>query len=154
MYFWNIKSLKQEIRENRLRETWIFYYILIYIVLNAIGIETVAYLPNDESNAWDYAQSLLNIVIAVVGTTLAYRANGGAAGSQFAAKYFSISLVTLIRFIVYFIPVAVAIFAFYWSALDSEQPIQTEWFEVALFSLWYAAFYLAIAKHIRDTARP
>lgn len=139
MYFWNIKGLKKDISEHRLSEAHIFYYILFYIGLSAASLELVGYFPAEDSNSWDYIQSGLNILIAIAGTIAVYRANGGAAGSRFAEKYFSIGLVVLIRFLPIFIPILVAIFAYHgmsidWSSPDVEADLGTGWLEVLLIS--------------------
>lgn len=167
MYFWNIKSLKKDISENRLSEAHVFYYILLYVGLSVASLELVGYFPAEDSNSWDYIQSGLNILIAIAGTIAVYRANGGAAGKRFAEKYVSTGLVVLIRFLPVLIPVMVAIFVYdglavEWSSpdvdlevddLEVEESFATGWFEVLLISAWYVAYYARVVKHVRDMAR-
>ncbi len=167
MYFWNISGLKKSILENRLSETHNFYYILLFVGVSSASLELVGYFPAEDPSSWDYIQSGLNLIITIVGTVLAYRANGAGAGKNFAGKYFSIGFVVLIRFLVLLIPVFVAIAIYYglsldWSSpdidlevddLEVEESFATGWFEVLLISAWYVAYYARVVKHVRDTAK-
>jgi hypothetical protein len=157
MYFWKINDLKKLIVERGLSEAQIFYYVLLFVGLSVAGIEFTAYFPSENPNGWTYVQSGLNLFIPVTGTVAAYHGNRGAEGTAFAAKYFSISLVMLVRFFVYLIPVMVVLFVYYglsidWSSPEAEDTFETGWFEVVLISAWSAALYARIVKHIRDTA--
>jgi hypothetical protein len=156
MYFWKINELKKQIVVQGLSEAQIFRYILIYVALSAAAIEVVAYFPDTESNVWSYVESGVSFLIPVIGTIGAYYANGGARGNAFAAKYFSISFVMLVRFLVYLIPLIVVLavyygFIIYESSPDDEQVMQTGWFEVVLMSSWLAAMYVRIGQHMRYT---
>ncbi len=157
MYIWKINELKKQIVEQGLSEAQVFYYILLFVGFSMVGIELVAYFPYENPNGWDYLQSGLNFVIPLAGTIAAYHVNGGANGKAFAAKYFSISFVVLVRFLVYLIPVMVLLFAYYglsidWTSPGDDEALQTGWVEVALLAVWSAALYGAVVKHIRDTA--
>lgn len=158
MYFWKINELKKLIVQQGLSEAQIFRYILLFVVLSVVAVELVAYLPNEEPNGWDFLQSGLNLMMPVVGTVAAYRVNGGANGKAFAAKYFSISFVVIVRFLVYLIPVMLVLIAYHGFSSDGYSPddpdaFQTGWVEVALLSAWSAALYGAVVKHIRDVAK-
>jgi hypothetical protein len=158
MYIWKINELKKLIVERGLSEAQVFYYVLLFVGFSVVGIELMAYFPYEDPNVWNYLQSCLNFTIPIVGTIAAYHANGGAKGKSFAAKYFSISFVVLVRFLVYLIPVMVALFVYYalssdWSSLENDETFQTGWVEVVPLSVWYAALYGAVVKHIRDTAK-
>src|SRR5688572_24760682 len=104
MYFWKINDLKRLIVERGLSEAQAFYYLLLFVGLSAASIELITYFPATDPSAWNYLDSILNLVIPIAGTVAAYRANRGAAGKNFAAKYLSISFVISIRFLVYLIP--------------------------------------------------
>jgi hypothetical protein len=145
MYFWKINDLKRLIVERGLSETQVFYYLLLFVGLSAASIELIAYFPATDPNAWNYLDSILNLVIPIVGTIAAYHANHGAAGKNFAAKYLSIGFVISIRFLVYLIPL---IIVFLFSSPEEE----SDWFEIVLFAAWYVVMYARIVKHIRDTA--
>jgi hypothetical protein len=152
MYFWNIESLKKQLKEPGLTEKQIFVYILIYVAMEAVGMELMSYLPGEDPGLWGYVASALNIAIAVAGTIYAFRANGGATGEHFAARYFSIGFVATIRFLVLLIPIMGGMMVFWAASWESEGIVETTPVEVAVFSAWYAALYLYMGKHIRQTA--
>ena len=153
MYFWNIEALKEEIIKRQFTSRRVFPYVVLYAGLYAILIELSMYFPygEQEINLWTYILSVLNVLIPILGTAYVYRANGGAAGKDFASKYFGIGFVVGVRFVVYFVPL-IGIVIFYWySAYADAEFYPTTLLEVTVFSVWYAALYFRIAKHIRDT---
>lgn len=97
MFFWKIKDLKNTLIRRELSERQVFGYILISMFLSIIAVETTRHIHPDRVGLWDYVNSFLNISIVFLGTVFAYRANGGASGVDFAARFFSISLVVSIR---------------------------------------------------------
>lgn len=152
MYFWKLDSLKKQLAEQGLTEYQVYCYILVYVSLSAIAVELMRYLPAESHNVWTYVESALNIGIPILGSILIFRANGGASGSQFAARYFSIGLVVTIRFLVLLIPVTIAM-GIYWFFTYEGVETSTSWMEVAVFSSWYALLYANIAKHVRTVAQ-
>ncbi len=152
MYFWKIDALKQELCSTGLSEKQLFYYILASVALNAVAVEVLTYLPTDAPNAWTYASSAIDIAIPILGTMLAFRANGGASGVQFAARYFSIGLVATLRFVALFVPLMIALIVYWFATADAASEGGTGAFEVAVGSGWYAGVYLYIAKHVRAVA--
>ncbi len=103
MYFTNIKKLKEDIIEKRFSEKDRFLYILLFIMLDTIFLELNIF-PIEELNIIDYASSIINIVVTFSGTYFIYKANGGEDGNDFAGKYFSITWVRSIRFLLFLIP--------------------------------------------------
>ncbi len=152
MYFWKIDLLKQQLATHGLTEKQLYYYILISVALSAIGIEAIGYIPGASPNAWSYVQSIINAAIPILGTIMAFRANGGESGVQFVARYFSIGFVATIRFMVLLIPIMIAMEIYWFSSYDMENEISTTGIEVAVFSIWYALLYAYIAKHIRKVS--
>jgi membrane protein YdbS with pleckstrin-like domain len=152
MYFWKIDLLKQQLSTQGLTEKQLYYYILIYVALSAIGVETLEYMPRTPPNSWSYVQSIISVAIPILGTIMAFRANRGESGVQFAARYFSIGLVATIRFMVLLIPIVIAMMVYWSSSYDPESEIPTSGLEVVIFSAWYALVYAYIAKHIRQVA--
>lgn len=155
MYFWRIKQLRQHLINNGLTEKQLFYYILIYAGLGAIGVELVGYVPYEEPDLWSYVSSAMNILIPVLGTIAAFRANGGSSGIKFAERYFSIGLVVTIRFMVLLIPI-VFIMAAYWflaDGLDSDTSESSSLAVAIITSVWYASLYFFIARNIGNVAK-
>jgi uncharacterized membrane-anchored protein YitT (DUF2179 family) len=150
VYFWNIKALKNDIRENRFSEKDRFIYFIIYFVFSAIGLELVMYMPIENANLWDYVDSFLNILIVLVGTVFAYKANGYSNGSDFLGKYFSISFVVSIRFLIYLIPLLVLYIIYYEYAFTYEEEIATSYVDVIPFLIWPFLLYWNICRHIKQ----
>ena len=91
MYFINIKGLKKDIVEKKFNEKDRFTYILLYIGLSALLFEFLTLFPDEEAlSSYDYAYSILSVLITFLGTYFIYKANGANEGEDFAGKYFSI----------------------------------------------------------------
>ena len=150
MYYWNIKSLKDDIRNNKLSEHDRFLYALIYVVLGSISMEAMMWMGMDSKNIWDGIATIVNIIIATIGTIYAYKANGGSQGIDFLGRYFSIGFVMVIRFIVLLIPMFFALFIYYYFVFGEQEIIPSTAFDVIPFLIWYAALYWRICKHISD----
>jgi len=148
MYFWKIESLKDDIKNNKFDDKALLPYIILTITLYTFGTEIIAYLPHEEVNTWSYILSLMNILIPTLGTIYAYKKNGGANGTNFANKYFSINFVVGIRFLIYLIPMMIILIGYWEFTFPEEDNIPTTLFEVVVFSLWYILLYLNTAKHI------
>ena len=111
MYFIDIKGLKKDIVEKKFEEKDRFIYILLYIGLSALFMELLTSLPNDEVlTSYDYASSVIYVLLTFVGTYFIYKANGGNEGEDFAGKYFSITWVMSWRVILISIPMLIVFF--------------------------------------------
>lgn len=106
MYFWNIGKLKEDIRSDNLTEKERFFYALVHLSLGAIFLEMVGYssLASDISNDADVLSSATYILTVIVGTILAFKANGANGGVDFLGRYFSIGFVMDVRFLAYAVP--------------------------------------------------
>ena len=153
MYFWRINTLKQLLIENGLSENSAFKYMLWYTGLAAVGIEIISYMPLELVNNWDYLDSILAVIIPLIGTVFAYKLNGSDAGKDFLARYISISFVMVIRYVLYLVPVIIVLTIYYISVLEVDEEIYTSPVEIVVFSVWYIALYYSIAKHINDVAK-
>ncbi|AEF55318.1 hypothetical protein [Marinomonas posidonica] len=149
MYFWNIEALKNDIRADNFSEKERFIYFVIYFVFSAIGLELVMYMPIENANLWDYVDSFLNILIVLVGTVFAYKANGSSSGNDFLGKYFSISFVVLIRFLIYLIPLLVSYIIYYEYAYSYEE-VATNYIDVIPFLVLSSLLYWNICRHIEQ----
>ncbi|MCP4261241.1 MAG: hypothetical protein GY938_18870 [Ketobacter sp.] len=150
MYFWKIEKLKEDIKTDNFRENDRFIYAFIYIGLGAIGMEAMMYMPVENPNIWDTVNSIGNIIIPIVGTFFAYKANGGANGADFLGRFFSINFVVAIRFIALLIPMFIALFAYYMYAIPEDQDIVSTPADIIPFQVWFAFLYVRTCKHISD----
>jgi uncharacterized membrane-anchored protein YitT (DUF2179 family) len=150
MHIWKIESLKEEIKKGELGEKDRFLYALIAITLSAIGIEMVELMPTENRNVWDAINSASNIVIVTLGTIFAFKANGGSKGTDFLGRYFSISLVVGIRFLVILIPLILALLAYYFFAVSKDPDLNSTAYDTVPFMIWSAALYWRVYVHIAD----
>ena len=150
MYFWKIGSLKEEIKKGELKEKDRFLYALIYIILSAIGMEAMGLMPINNGTVWDAINSISNIVVVTIGTIFAFKANGGSKGIDFLGRYFSISFVVAIRFIVILIPVIIVLSAYYSFAVTKDPDLNSTAYDTIPFIIWSAAFYWRVCVHIDD----
>ena len=153
MYFWNIESLKEDIVNGLFADKELIPYVVIYVGLYAVSIEIIGYLPYEDINVWTYVLSILNVIIPIAGTIYAYKCNGGANGTNFASKYFSIGFVVGVRFLAYLIPLMVLMIVYWVVVFSDQEELSTTILEVVLFSSWYALLYFKMANHIGDTAK-
>ncbi|ENK2025278.1 hypothetical protein [Vibrio sp. 1580] len=148
MYFWNIESLKRDIVAERLTEKDRFKYALIYIVFSIIALEYFQQESSGKLNLWLQVEAALNVIIVLLGTYFAYRANGGENGQDFLGRYFSISFVVSIRFSVLLFPM-IFVVLMYHSAFGAESElVSTSPIEICMFLLWTALLYANIVKHM------
>lgn len=141
MHYWKIDNLKDEIRQGELKEKDRFLYALIYITLSAIAVEAMELMPTENRNVWDAINSLSNIVIVTLGTIFAFKANGGSKGIDFLGRYFSISFVVAIRFLVILIPVIIVLLAYYSFAVTKDPNLNSTAYDTIPFIIWSAALY-------------
>ncbi len=152
MYFWKIEKLKDDIASGRLNEKDRFIYALIYVVLGAVVVEVMMLMPIENGNIWDLANSVGNVLIVLLGTVFAFKANGSSSGEDFLGKYFSIGFVMAIRFLIYAVPLLVMLFVYYFYAFAEEEDIPTNYIDVIPFLLWYAALYWRMYVHIKQVS--
>lgn len=150
MYFWKIEALKQDIKSNHFYEKDRFSYAFIFIALSVIGMEAMMYAPIEDPNFWDTINSASNIVIPIVGTLWAFKANGGAKGVDFLGRFFSISFVVTIRFLSLFIPMFLLLIAYYINAFPEDEAIVSTPWDTIPFIIWFALLYFRICHHIAE----
>ncbi len=150
MYFWNIENLKKDISEGKLSEKDRFIYVLLPLVLLAISMEVTRHTATGNPDYWDIMDSTLNVLFLLIGTIFSFKANGGASGSDFLGKYFSISFVMSIRFLVYAIPLFIMLYAYYYFMFSEENISTTNAVDIIPFLLWSAALYWRIYVHIKQ----
>ena len=150
MYFWKIEKLKEEISQNKFDEKDRFSYAFIYIAMTAIFMEAMSYLPVENPNIWDSVNTIGNIIITIIGTFYAYKANGGHQGTDFLGRFFSISFVVSIRFIALLIPMTFALTAYYIFTFPDEQEIVSTPLDIIPLQIWFALLYARTCKHIKD----
>lgn len=131
MYFWNTKELKQELKAGKITENRAFPYFLAVLIVDTLAMATLEVFHSDtELGAWDYIETFGYFTIVVGGTIFLYHRNGGAAGREFFARYFSILWVVGIRFFALSVPLLAI-----WLATLSEDDhsTRTTWYEAVVY---------------------
>ncbi len=146
MRFFRIEQLKAEMRAQPLSERESLPYLVLYVAFFTLA----SGLPVLEFNLFDGLDTLLSVVIAVVGTILIYRQNGGINGQFFLQRYFAIGFVVSLRCLVV---IGVAML-FLVIVLDSLGMLieETTWYDLILVVAAELLLYWRIAHHVRDLA--
>lgn len=150
MYFWKIESLKEDIKANEFTEKDRFIYAFIYVALSANAMEAMTHMPVENPNEWDSVNSIGNILVPIVGTLFAFKANGAGAGTDFLGRFFSISFVVGIRLLVLLIPMLIALSTYYIYVFPGDDEIVSTPIDIIPFLVWFAFLYVRICKYIGD----
>jgi|GEM_PF-4297406 len=112
MYFWDVSGLKDELINRTLAESTKFTYLFIYVIAMAFYMfEPGLGVEHAKSGAQQFWANILFTLIVVGGTLVAYIANGAGSGKNFADRYFSLGLVSLVRVLALSMPVFIIIAA-------------------------------------------
>ena len=149
MRFWKIDALKHELSAAPLAASQAVQYSI------ASGVLTILLygLPFYDANAWDVAGICGDAALLGAGSYLAYRANGGADGRDLLGRYFSVTWVVGIRFLVLvMIPVLSFTLALE-TYLYGDVPEQTTPLELVVQLTCAAVFYWRVATHLDSLCR-
>ena len=165
MFFWRIEPLKAQLREGPLAQPQAFAYLFVgFFLTNAVM--GVPGLWNAETNpvtpsAW--AGYVVMLALFAGGTYASYRANGGADGLDFVARYLALAWVLGIRlFVLVFVPllvlsaVAAVVVAFAKlgaaAATAAPEDLLPQWLVDVVIIAFAAVFYWRLVAHFRDVA--
>ncbi len=147
MYFWNIKELKEKLKEKPLSDYEIFPYLIL-----TIAFELLPYSSSwSNYNKWDYFSEIHMFLIPILGLIYTYHQNKGKNGTNFLQRYFSLNWVLGIRFLIPIITLMIVVLAidlFIVEFLNDE----TSWYESVTFMLLEIIFYYRLGVHIKDVA--
>lgn len=155
MYFWNIKKLKAQLTERPLIEKEVLPYLIATLLLFTL----IPYMPDTLNfNIWDYLEMAIASLAVVIGTVWLYGKNLGNNkdnnGSHFLQRYIALGWVVFVRFVVFAIPVFIAIvfLASHFGIYNLESDA-TSWIDVLLITIIELLLYWYFGKHIADVAR-
>ena len=94
MYFWKIKSLKEDIHHSRVSSRDYFYYFLAYTTVYSILL-MLAVIQLYETLG--IVMAIVQILLFIGGTYYAFYSNGAGGGKDFMRRFFSIGWVFLLR---------------------------------------------------------
>ncbi len=147
MYFWDIDGLKDELIYRTLAESTKFAYLFVYVIAMAFYMfEPGMAFGETSSGAGQVWVNILFTLIVIGGTLLAYIANDGSAGENFADRYFSLGFLSLIRVLAISMPIMVIV-----AAIPMDQGSRMNVF-IAIGILTSIAQYVYLAINIRDVA--
>ena len=158
MVFWRIDELKRQLRRGPLPQRQAFAYVALTWVLFEIFAGAPG-LWNEARSATvrDWVTYVGAVITVAVGTYAAYRANGGSAGRDFAARFVAVGLVAGLRLLVLVVIPVMVIFRLV-GELAGVGPAQREagafaWAESLLvLFVAYVLFMARLAGHLRDVS--
>lgn len=151
MYFWNIEKLKKSIKNSDLSEKDKFLYALFFLIPMYIFYEIDKWFPATKSpNFLDGVVSSSYIFICLLGSLYAFKSNGGNKGTDFLGKYFSVSFVLSIRFLVFMV-LLLLVFEIGSNIITGGHLEKNELYEAILLIFVEILFYWRLATHINDT---
>jgi len=159
MYLWRMDRLKDKLRNEVFSEKEIFSYIFGWCFLSIISYLMHFYLPQNPWELWGNIAAWGFSIVFMVSLVLAFRANGGERGTQFAAKYFSIGFVASIRVIVLLhVPLLILLSTGIWYLYfkDNYHPALDYLYVINILAplLVTIVLYSYIVKSIHDVATP
>lgn len=160
MVFWRIGELKRRLQGGPLPQRWAFGYVVITWVLWDLvaGVPGAWNASVDRATPRDWLVYVVGVLTVGVGTYAAYRANGGSAGRDFAARFVALSLVVGLRILILLLIPAMVLFGGLRAMAESRWPGIHEnealaWTESLLLLLVsYVIFAVRLVSHIRDVA--
>ena len=108
MYFWNAKSLANELKDGSLPQSERMKYLLTTVALYAILFEISAMLA-EPVTALLILQSILIVAMTIVGTLACYEVNRRGDNREFIDRYICIGWVVIIKIMV----LALAVYVVY-----------------------------------------
>ena len=118
MYLWNTNALARELKDGTLSEREKFKYLLVNLVLYALIVEMMNYVPIEYSESV-VLMSIFNILSVVIGTYICYRTNGGSNGAKFMERYICLGLPIAIKITVSLFAIIIFLPSVLWILIDS-----------------------------------
>jgi len=168
MFFWDINALKTELRQGPLAQPHAFAYVFVgfFLMSATFGIPGLWNAEISPATPWAWVTYVVTLALFAGGTYAAYRANGGADGVDFVARYLALGWVLTIRlFVLVFIPllvfamVALAVVALTQAGTAAtsarSEDLAADWLVEIVIMGFVAIFYWRLVRHFRDvTTRP
>ena len=123
MYWWNIEKLKKSLEKGALPQNFAFKYLIYFIFLRLVQD---LFFQSGADSSWDlddyrwvaFPLALISNILEIYAT---YKLNGGRSGRDYLGRYFSIKLLTNLRYFVFGILLTALFFLiFAWEFVESE----------------------------------
>lgn len=105
MYIWNVNALIEELKEGKLSQKEQFKYAMAYSVLMLLASDPLVHAGQEYSYI-DSIQSLIMLLVSVLGIYFCYCANKKSDDKDFLLRFFTIGLPITVRCIVIIFPLA------------------------------------------------
>ncbi|HOY22193.1 MAG TPA: hypothetical protein PK002_03520 [Cellvibrio sp.] len=145
MYIWNVNALIEELKEGKLSQKEQFKYAIAYSVLMLLASDPLLHAGQEYSYI-DSIQSLLLLVVSVLGMYFCYCANKKADDKDFLLRFFTIGLPITVRCIAIIFPLALVVgavdgFTSSEASLESGSTT-TSIYQVIITGILVSAFYV------------
>ena len=100
MYFWSIKKLTTDLKDNKISEKEKFKYFLTLVILELILINLIVYTWQ-EINTANLINSLITFVGFILAVTIIYKKNKKGDNKNYIERYVCLSLPAAVRAFVY-----------------------------------------------------
>ena len=153
MYFFRLRALKAELSAGPLPARRALPYVATLAVLVAATASALPFFGGGTSNLWDSVDFLVVVTSAGIGVIVAYRANGGSHGTDFATRLIALGWVVGLRLLpllplLYFLQLVTEP-----DRVLVDYPPATP-FRSVILAVYQFVFYWRVAAHLLDVARP
>ncbi|HEY9826673.1 MAG TPA: hypothetical protein V6D19_14605 [Stenomitos sp.] len=148
MYFWKTQLLAEDVKKKTINEASFKNYYMGTSVLTTICFYLAMLQPPENMRAWA-TESLITLIITIVGINVAFKANGGGSGHRFIEKAVIFSFPLLIKVIVAGLIIGVVIGAL---EMAGTSKFQLEWGTTISIIVIEVVFYWRLVTHIKRAA--
>lgn len=151
MYIWSTRSLVSDLRRGVLPQHEQLKYLLVWAVVSLVLYE----IPTSVHEPYSLERGVMfigSIVVSVLGTISAYRANKGSNGNDFLGRYISLSLPIMVRIFALVVPVIFLYLGFTEYVLRIDATSLTTWVDVVAILGFEILFFSRLVTRIGEIA--
>jgi hypothetical protein len=148
MYFWKIKKLKEDIKNNHLTSKDNFLYLISYVTVYSIFLMIAVVQLYETLGLW---MAIIQILLFIGGTYYAFYSNNGVQGRDFSKRFFSIGWVFLLR-ATFFMGIGM-LNLYVMTQLFGFESLFTVKNSAVIALVFEVLFYWRIGRHIADVRK-
>jgi hypothetical protein len=146
MYWIRYRPLKDRLKKRSVSDREALPYLLLFCALEAIALSLPA---ASEMNKWDIIETILHVIVTLLGVLYVYRKNGGNSGYDIIQKFIVLGWVVAVRYIIIVIPVGIFIYVV--KEYHAPSGDETTIFGAVISTVLSAIYYERLGRHITDT---
>ncbi|GAA0878817.1 hypothetical protein GCM10009119_17850 [Algoriphagus jejuensis] len=153
MIWFDIKELERGLRNGDVSDRMVFNYLLTSLILTSLAMYVTT---QDYELAWLVAvEVVVMLAITVVGTKRTFEINAAGDGKDYFRRYFSLSMVTGIRLVVFCIPagLALGIVGFFLLKILPPIPYSKDLFNIILVPVIGVWYYLMLSNSFKRVSQ-